>query len=207
MWMLNKLLKLANYLDENGFAKEADQVDALIKVVAGRHELFRALKNDDAEGAKKAMTGMSNEDLGLGSLEYKRLFNALNNATDNTDFDSAERERWMGVARKYLGIEKPEVKTTQTHNPITGLPWSSGKAENKLSWEEQNFVKNTMGIDAKSLENMDLDDIRILCGKIDEYVDDKLGGWFNKDPLMDAYTKAAREFFDKCLKYLEEMTK
>lgn len=121
--MFDKLLKLANYLDENGLEKEADQVDALIKVIAGRHELYRALKNDDAEGAKKAMTGMSNEDLGLTSLEFNRLIKDLVMASDHTDFDTAERERWMEVARSRLGIKKPEVQTTETHNPITGRKW------------------------------------------------------------------------------------
>src|SRR5574337_903979 len=128
--MIDSLIKLANELDKRGYQKEADQIDGLIKKNAGRHELFRALKNNDVDGAVKSLVGMNNEDLGLTSDEFRELTKDLSNAKlKQNEGDPEIRDNFMDQARDVLGIEKPVQQSTQTHNPITGLPWSSGPVE------------------------------------------------------------------------------
>lgn len=133
--MLDKLIKLANELDQRGYTKEASRVDVLIKKNAGRHELFRALKNDDIEGAINSLSRMNNEDLGITTQEFKFLTKDLMDAKSYEAHDPAESANSMEKARQILGIEKPVQQTTQTHNPITGLPWSSGPTNIQLEKE------------------------------------------------------------------------
>lgn len=132
--MLEKLIKLADELDKRGYVKEASQVDALIRKDAGRHELFRALKSDDVDGAIKSLVGVSNEDLGLTTDAFKKLTQDLMNAKSYETHDPSESARWMEVARKRIGVAKPQEQTTQTHNPFTGREWNKEQAdENELA--------------------------------------------------------------------------
>lgn len=185
--MLDKLIKLANELDQRGYTKEASQIDALIRKEAGRHELFRALKSDDVDGAIKSLVGMNNEDLGITTEEFKKLTQDLTNAKSYESHDPAESVSWMEIARKRLGVEKPEVQTVKTHNPVTGLPWSSGPVEESKGKDyddyylhkgsDRTFVKGMLGKEVDNLMDLTPDEVYNLEAGVLTHIEkaEKLG--------------------------------
>jgi hypothetical protein len=93
------------------------------RIQEGYNELIRALKSDDAQAAKKALVGISPQDLGLTDGKFRSLAYFIDQATK--EFGSG-----LGGARLILGMpasypKTPDQQTTATHNPVTGKPWSS----------------------------------------------------------------------------------
>jgi hypothetical protein len=168
--MLENLIKLADELDKRGYTKEVAKIDALIKKDAGRHELFRALKNDDLDGAIKGLLGMNNEDLGITTQEFKFLTQDLMNAKSNEAHDPDECAYYMDAARKRVGIEKPEEQTINTHNPVTGKPWSSGPVSKDDASELDSFghqvISSIYNKSIKSLNELNYGDLMWLANHI-----------------------------------------
>ena len=182
-----------------------------------KNSLIRALKQDDAKAAKQALTGMSGEDLGLTHQEFGEITQIISSplkAMGQTIYD-LDRVRQI---LKIPGKNTPASQTTtQTHNPVTNQPWSSGPVKQgqqkklgtmttkdfdshrsqKLTPAEYKMMNSSapnkhsgVDVDIYSMSYEDLDD---LCRAIAAYNPDS----DIKDSLLDKIqhrmTAAARE--------------
>ena len=133
-----------------------------------KNSLIRALKKDDPKAAKQALTGMSGEDLGLDSKSFNQLAKEIewvNNSDHNRDTKGQPAN--LDNARQLLKVGKDVKQTTDTHNPVTNQPWSSGPVKlhgkNVISLTPQEldilkqYRKSAMGL--KSFNYGDLSQI------------------------------------------------
>jgi len=143
--MLKKLTALANKLDQKGLYREADILDTIVRTAGNKNSLIRALKNDDAQTAHKALTGMSGDDLGLTHQEFGWLTNGIDFANEHLNdkpYEDSVKKR-MDKARELLGIGKNVKLDPLTHNPMTGQPWKSGpvKKDDELTPAQLAFLR------------------------------------------------------------------
>ena len=120
-----------------------------------KNNLIRALKADDAKAAKQALTGMSGPDLGLGHEDFRTLTGVINSAISTKT--PGEPRKNMDVARQLLGVGENTPKSqmsTQTHNPVTNQPWSSGpvKDDPKRGQQKQAGQKQTQPLNPNELQ-------------------------------------------------------
>ncbi len=101
--MLKKLISIANKLDQKGFYQEADLLTKMASIMVSRSNLFKALKNNDVEAARKALVGMSGDDLGLTHGEFRDLTSAI---MDKPMAGISGIDRKMDFARYLLDIEE-----------------------------------------------------------------------------------------------------
>jgi len=125
------LSDLANKLDKSGLYQEADILDTILIKEASKNSLIRALKDDNVLAARKALVGMSGEDLGLTSKEFTELTNAIQMGDKELMDPNRPKDKPlinMDKAREILGVGKNVKLDPLTHSPLTGQPWSSGPA-------------------------------------------------------------------------------
>jgi len=125
------LSDLADRLDKLGLYKEANILDAIIIKEASRNSLIKALKDDDVLSARKALVGLSGDDLGLTYSEFVDLTNAIQMGDKELMDPNRPKDKPlinMDRARKILGVGKNTKIDTLTHDPSTGRPWYSGPA-------------------------------------------------------------------------------
>jgi len=101
-----------------------------IKLQEDKNALIKALKNDDPKAAKQALTGMGGAELGLASKDFNQLAKELDGAAEAQEKYNDPRVGFsLDKARKLLGVGKDVKQSSQTHNPVTNQPWSSGPAK------------------------------------------------------------------------------
>jgi hypothetical protein len=76
------------------------------------NNLIMALRKDDAIEAKRALAGLRPADLHMTERDFRTLANAV-------------LQQDLDTARQIFKVEKDFTQTTQTHNPVTGKPWST----------------------------------------------------------------------------------
>lgn len=132
-----------------------------------KNSLIKALKNDDAQAAKQALTGMSGEDLGLTHDQFRNLAQDLDFAAHYGKTKGFDLER----VRKLLGIQGTNTPQHQKDdpnitNPFTGKPWPSGPVKqgqqnDTLAPDELNLVHAIVGeIDSNGNFPKSLDDLK-----------------------------------------------
>ena len=119
--MIERLLKLANILDEKGFYDEADCLDKIASSMAARSALTKALKEDDSPAVLRAIDSLvrsvphgstPQQELGISDNEFRELTDAI----QSSDFDKA---------RSILGVGKNVKQNPVQINPFTGRQWNT----------------------------------------------------------------------------------
>lgn len=92
------------------------------RIQEDKNALVRALKADDAEAAKKALTGMSGEDLRLTRNEFNGLLVHIDKASKPATAGSREQELAMDAARKMLSVGKDDPQKSVVQSDVDLTP-------------------------------------------------------------------------------------
>jgi len=81
-------------------------------LIENYNNLVKALKQNNAIEAKRALAGLGPRDLRMTTNAFRELANAV-------------LQQDLDKARQIFGVEKEQNTSSDTHNPITGQPWDN----------------------------------------------------------------------------------
>jgi hypothetical protein len=157
------------------------------RIQEDKNALVTALKNNDVDAAKKALTGISGDDIGLTSKDFRTLFNLINFGADSKG-DENTRNAALDDARRLLGVGKNTSQTTNTQTKIKSL-----------TSDESSVLFKFIGRNVGNVDELNSETKKDALAAIDaqiKYVVKGGSNWTNAH-LVPGFLKNLRQLKDK----------